>query len=358
MLDAIAEGSALENQYRIGILRRDDLEAAVRNKAKECLTLMGLVGKGEVVFASSGVEAINTAVKGIAWGREGATIGVVQGDPDGFWEAAAWCERLGHQVEKIPLTDGGAADISAFVPNGNTIIAASTVTPEVFVPRDVRTLSELGSSGGRILDVTLETEYRNPAHSAAFADAVTIDGAAIGGPLDSGVVWFREGTRVAPLISGGEEQGGRRGGRISLGSVFGLVAALHERLDPDHQARNMELFTSLHAAALQELARIDGVVIPWVAAQVPLGLTFVIPGVEGEAVVELANQAGVLVASGSPCSKSSGKPSAVLTGLGFSQEEASSAIHIHFREDHTTSSIAQAISVIADSVETLRRMAG
>lgn len=360
VLDAIREGEHTEQLWREGKVRIEDIDDLLVEQRKSAAKELGLPSDEGVVFCSSGVEAINAAVKGLAWGSEGGKIAVVAGDPEGFNEASAWCEQFGFARCTLPLTDGGAVDMEEadrLLTQPLALGAFSTVTPELFVPRDSRMLADLiHARGGAVaMDITMELSVRSAAHAVGLADIVTLDGARLGGPTGSGLMWVKTGTKWAPLISGGASQGGRRGGSIGLGAVFGLSSALREL--SLSRSEIMSHFESLHAAALESICNhIPNAILPWAAATMPLGVTFIVPGIEGEAVVELAAFERVFVSTGSACSRKAGKPSAILTGIGFSPEDAASAIHLDFRMEHTADDVRHGFEVMGRAVGKLSRM--
>jgi len=199
----------------------------------------------------------------------------------------------------------------------------------------------------------MELWVRSASHAGTIADVLLIDGAGIGAPESSGLLWVKEGTRWSPLISGGAAQDGYRGGAIDLASAAGLVEAIQEtrRLGIEHHSL-------LHETALESIAdSIEGAILPWAAIPMTLGVTFLVPGVEGEAVVERAELEGVFVSTGSRCSRSAGKPSSILTGVGFSPEEASSAVSLTFRREHSPEDIKKAISILGNVIRSLRQIA-
>ena len=88
------------------------------------------------------------------------------------------------------------------------------------------------------------------------------------------------------------------------------------------------------------------------------GILFFVPEIEGEALVLSLEKKNIYVTTGSSCSGTAGKPSQTLMEMGYSERDASGAIHLAFREDHTKENIVQAVSTIAKTIGELWRTAG
>jgi len=388
-------GKSLDLQFRAGQLDAEQIEEHFQGVRSRIANTLGIGSAEGIIFTSSGVEAINMAVKGLAWGATESgrnEIVVVEGDPEGFHEAAVWCERFGFKRVILPLTSHGLIDpepLETRITTKTVMVALSSVTPEILVPRELHVLGEHITSVGAklVIAIDLELPIRLPHQAFHHADILTIDGEAIGAPSGTGLLILNSQTenpnspvRLAPLISGGATQNGLRAGSISLSIAMGLSAAIEElsavtalqvtvalgtSADPLWSAACgasadplwSAAFTILRDAALQAIAdHIPGAIIPWVTEPLPNGITFIVPDVEGEAVVMLCAQEGVFVSTGSACSRTAGKPSAVLTAIGFIPEEASGAIHLTFRNDHTVDDVRRGVEVIGKAVEKLRGM--
>ncbi len=359
--DAVRAGKDIDVQFRSGLIdtdRRDDFFADALNQVAKVL---GFPGSDGLVFTSSGSEAINMAIKGLAWGAEKnrTEVVVAEGDPEGFLESALWCEQFGFKKVTLPLAVDGGIDYKAatkLVGFKTAVVAISSVTPEVAVVRDLEKLSEICRSFNTPLALSLDLELpiRFPLQALKWGDVITLDGEAIGGPAGSGLFTLRPNVQFAPLISGGATQSGRRGGGFPLGLAMGFAAALEASTA---SPRRMAMFSSLRDAAWQFIIdQIPWVIFPKVAESLPIGLSFIVPGVEGEAVVMLCAQEKVFISTGSACSKRAGKASAVLTAIGFTAEEASGAIHLTFRSGQTVDEIRRGIEVIGLAVGKLRKI--
>jgi cysteine desulfurase len=359
---AIDMGEGLMRDFAEGRISNDDVEEVLNEARRRIAASLGLPSYDGLIFTSSGIEAVNYAVKGLAWGGESSRceIVVVDGDPEGFGETASWCERFGfRKVSVTPGRDGllDQDEIESGLSEKTLLVACSSVTPEVLVPRRIKPLANAAHGIGAkvVFGIDLELVCRLPRNALEVADMVTLEGSSVGGPVGSGIMWVRDGVRMGSLISGGRSQGGRRGGIYPLPIALGLASAL-EAASRKRASRNLR-FMELHDAALEAVAaNISDILLPWASGSLPSGLLFIVPDVEGEAVVRLCEQEGVFVSTGSSCSKATGKPSAVLLSHGFTSEEAAGAIMLNFQPNHSTEEITTAIEVVGRSVAKLRAM--
>jgi cysteine desulfurase len=80
-----------------------------------------------------------------------------------------------------------------------------------------------------------------------------------------------------------------------------------------------------------------------------------IPGVEQEELLLLADDAGVFASAGAACASGALEPSHVLVALGLSGAEARSAVRFSLGSSTTEADVETALDVIPKVVEQLRR---
>lgn len=361
---AMEAGIGLEVRWAAGEVKTDPLEIAITDATAILAEVFALDDDWTLVFTSSGTEAVNSAIKGAAWAsnRTHGKIAVVEGDPDGFKDAAAWCERYGFCVDQLPLTDKGSInppDMNGIISPETVMVALSSVTPEVFTRRELRHASKVCRDQDIpfIVDFSLQCTYDDIRRDIESADMFIIDGTALDAPPGSGILGIKAGVRSGSLISGGLAQDGRRGGRYPLHLLKGLTAALEGY--PARLSVRRKQFPMLLEACREEIRNlVPQAVIPGTEDRFPLGLTIVLQGLEGEAVILALQTEGIYVSTGSGCLSTIGKPSAILTGMGVPEVDASGSIHLRFRDDHTVENVKEVIRRISFYAHKLWKLNG
>ena len=153
------------------------------------------------------------------------------------------------------------------------------------------------------------------------ADLMSVSAHKLGGPQGVGALLVRRGLRLRPLLLGGEQERGRRGGMENVAGIVGFGAAA------------ATLATSLHEEATRARAQTDAVIAAATAVdgvvtygdphgRVPHIACLGVDGVEAEAVLLGLDQAGIAAHSGSACSSESLEPSPVLAAMGVEAERS------------------------------------
>jgi cysteine desulfurase len=135
------------------------------------------------------------------------------------------------------------------------------------------------------------------------ASLLAISARRFGGPAGVGVLYRHRRARIAPLIHGGNQEGGRRAGAENVPAIVGAGAASEFvrstlPLRADHTGRlTAALWDALHTAIPR--VRLNGP--PPGIERLPNNLNFSIEGAEGEGMALALDMKGFAVASGSSC---------------------------------------------------------
>ena len=167
------------------------------------------------------------------------------------------------------------------------------------------------------------------------------------GPQGAGALYIREGLDIAPLIVGGGQEGGMRGGTENVPGIAGLGKAAELALEGlSDAARIAALRDKLQAELLAALpgAKVNGLQ----AERLPNTLSIVLPGTRGESLTAALDRRGVSISSGSACHAGSPVPSGVLKAMGLSDEEAFCAVRISLGRPTTADEVARAVRAILD----------
>lgn len=180
-----------------------------------------------------------------------------------------------------------------------------------------------------------------------------------GGPLGVGVLYISNKIHKKPLIFGGGQERGQRGGTENVPGIVGtgLAAEITAKYLPEYQERwkrQRDMFISVLGEQnnLFGQFRING--NPAYNSNNIISLT--IPGVESESLLLLLDKEEIYVSAGSACSASSSSPSHVLMGIGISEVDAASTIRISMGVETTDEELCKAAEAIVRNVKRLKAL--
>ena len=188
---------------------------------------------------------------------------------------------------------------------------------------------------------------------ALGADYMAFGGHKFGAPKGIGALIVRQGCPITPLLHGGAQERGERGGTVSVPLVCAMAAALEWHTA--HVAENITNLIDLRDRLLHRLTengveyRVNGG--KNVAAHI-LSLTF--PGVYGASLAAALSDHGVMVSTGSACSSGENRASENLIASGLTKEEALSTVRFSFDWQNMPSEAGAAAKIIARLIPTLK----
>jgi cysteine desulfurase len=286
----------------------------------------------EVVFTSSGTEAVNAAIWGaVARGRDrlGGSGGHIVTTAVEHSAVLDSCNRTEVEVTTVGVDGLGrfrAADIADALRPDTLLVSVQLANHEVgTIQNDVTAIVEL----------TLEREVLVHVDACAAAghlpldfgdlgaDLCSVSGHKLGGPKGAAALLVRRGLRIPPLIVGGAQERARRGGIEDVPAIVGFGAAASELLEHDGLAREGSAARAHTDRLVEGALAVNGVTqLGDPDARLPHLVCLGVAGVEAEPVLLGLDQRGVTVHSGSSCSSEALEPSPVLQAMGVDADKS------------------------------------
>lgn len=340
----------------------DAARGAVDEARESVAALIGAL-PGEIIFTSSGTEANNLAVKGIAWASRKKSTHVVVSAIEHFsvLHAARTLEKFGFEVTEVAVDSSGMVDpgeVRAAVRPQTALVSVMTANGEVGT---IQPIAEIAAVT-RELGVPLHTDAVAAAGTHPIdvgelgVDALSLASDLLYGPKGVGALWLRPGQRIMPLLDGGVQEGGRRGGTenvpgiVGMGKAARITAARLEERASGMRALSRELIERLPAAVPHlELTGHPEKRLAWNAS-------FTVEFIEGEGMLLLLDGKGVAVSSGSACTSRALKGSHVLTACGIPPEIAQGSLLFSFGPENSREDVDYVLEVMPPIIERLRAM--
>ena len=337
-------------------------QEAVEEAREDVAALVG--GKpAEIYFTASGTEANNFALKGLGLGQQarGRHVVVSAIEHSSVLNSVKALEKQGFTSTLVPVDGSGRVDpaavAEALTPE-TTLVSVMTANSEVGTIEPIAAIAAVCKPRG----VLVHTDAVAAAGSvpldveALGVDALSLAGDQFYGPKGGAALYVRRGVRVLPLIDGGIQEGGRRGGTENVPAIVGLGRAA--RL----AARDMELrraaLVPLRDRLLDELPRRIGHVLVTGSRtdRLPHQASFCVEFVEGEAMLLSLDMQGVAASSGSACTSKALKASHVLLAMGLDHATAQGSLVFSLIDAATRDDVDRLLEVFPPIVDRLRRM--
>jgi cysteine desulfurase len=299
-------------------------------QAREQVAALVAARPREVVFTSSGTEAVNAAVWGaVARAREsdggGAHVVTTAVEHSAVLDA---CERSGAEVTVVGVDRLGrfdADEVVAAVRTETALVSVQLANHEVGTVQPAGAVAAACREEGVVLhvDACMALGHVPVDFAGLGADLCSITAHKLGGPKGAGALLIRRGLRIPQLIVGGAQERARRGGIEDVPAMVGFGAAAAELVDNGRLDQEADAARRLTERAATGAMQVAGVVrYGDVEARVPHLVCLGVEGVEAEPVLLGLDQQGVAVHSGSACSSEALEPSPILAAMGVDADHS------------------------------------
>lgn len=327
------------SQHRYGRAARDAVETARAQVA----ALAGAMAS-EVVFTSGGTEANNFAIKGAAAGRAGSRLLYSAIEHPCVTEPMAALQARGWATEALAVDGDGRVDRAAFqgqlAGGGVRLVSCMAANNETGVLQDIAALAADAQAAGALMHVDavqaagkIELDF-----AGSGVQLMSLSSHKIYGPKGAGALLVDAGIELEPLLHGGGQEQGRRGGTENVAAIVGFGAAAE--LARQERVERMKFAGGLRDRLEASLREIEGLRI-FSAAAPRLRNTsqFAIPGVHSATLLGLLDKRGFAVSSGSACASGTDEPSPVLLALGVPAPLALCAVRVSVGRGNSTAEV-------------------
>lgn len=182
-------------------------------------------------------------------------------------------------------------------------------------------------------------------------DMMTLNGAKVYGPKQVGVLWASRSVPLIPTIVGGGQERGLRSGTENVAGVVGCAMAF-EIAASKHKTERQRLQTLRDILQSRLMSAFpEAIVSGHPKHRLASHLNIAFKGIDGERVLFLLEQKGVLVATGSACAANKGTRSHVLTAIGLKPEVADGSLRLTLGRLNDETNVEQAAAYIIEAVK-------
>jgi cysteine desulfurase len=325
----------------------------------------------EVIFTSGGTEADNLAVKGLFWARR-------NDEPQRNRVLVPATEHHAVLDSVLWLASHEGAEIGWLGVDGTGIVSADSLRTAIEPdPGSVALVSamwannEVGTIAPVAELVAVCAEYQIPFHTDAVqaaaqvpvhfadsgADALTITGHKLGGPVGAGALLLARGAQPVPVLHGGGQESDIRSGTLDAPAIRAFAAAA-EVVAKTRDSEAIRLAALRDDLVARVLTAVPGAILngaPPGPGRLPGNAHFSFPGCEGDALLMLLDARGIACSTGSACTAGVARPSHVLLAMGADEARARGSLRFSFGATSTQADSDAVAAVISEVVERARR---
>jgi len=340
----------------------------------------------EIIFTSGATEAINLAHKGLIENikylasRDSAGMQILNIkyphiitssiEHKAVLETCKHLEKLGMaEVTYLPVDKDGLVkveDIQKAIRPETVLVSLMYVNNEVGTIQPIAEIgkliqkinvSRLASHLSRIFfhtDATQAIQYLDCQVDKLGVDLLSLSGHKFYAPKGVGVLYFRKGTPLIRQQDGGGQEYRLRAGTENVPYIVGLGKAIEKVKSQKSKVKTEYLRDKL----IEGVLKIPGVkLVGEPKKNAPHIATFLVDGVEGEAMLLLLSEKGIAASSGSACTSGLLEPSHVLLAMGYKPEQAHGSLRFSLGQGTNDEEIDYVIKVLPGIIQKLRKMA-
>lgn len=331
---------------------------------------------GEIVFTGSATESINLSHKGLieAFQPSSFTKRKLPHIITSQIEHKAVLETCNHlkkndlaKISYLPVNRYGVVNIKevkkAICPE-TVLISLMYVNNEVGAIEPIKEVGsfvkKLNKSGRRKIffhtDATQAIQYLDCNVDCLGVDLLSFTGHKIYAPKGIGVLYVRSSTSLIRQLDGGGQESGLRASTENVAYIVGIAKAI-DLIDKTTKLEVVRI-NKLRDKLINKILKISGIKLTGHASKrIPHIASFIVEGVEGEAMVLALSDMGICASSGSACTANDLASSHVLTAMGVSPEKSHGSIRFSLGRDSSKEDIDLVVDKLPKVIGGLKKIA-
>jgi cysteine desulfurase len=330
-------------------------------KAKEEIGKILNCDHDGIIFTAGATEANNMIIKGVASANKekGNHILISSIEHPSVLKPAEQLKKEGFDVELIPVNSDGLVDVSQIkemVRPETILISVMTVNNEIGIIQPVEKIGAFARKKGVLFhtDAVQSVPYLNIDIRNWNVDFLSLSAHKFNGPKGVGLAYINRKAKIDPLIVGGGQEYGLRGGTYNIPAIVGMSEALKlAYAEKDDYIKNVTDLTQYLWKRIQD--EINNVQLNGSSDnRTPNNLNIMFRRIEGEAIVMDLSVKNICVSTGSACSSDTLKVSDTLKAIGLKDNNLNSNIRFTLGKFNTKEEIDYTADCLVETVKRLR----
>ena len=184
-------------------------------------------------------------------------------------------------------------------------------------------------------------------------DMLSASGHKFKGPKGVGFLYAKKGIRLSNLIEGGAQERGKRAGTENVPAISAMALALKDAVS--NMEDNTKAIIKRRDRLIEGLSKIEHSALNGDATKrLPGNVNLCFEGIEGESLLLLLDDKGIMASSGSACTSGSLDPSHVLLAIGRVHDVAHGSLRLSINEETRDEDVEYIIKSVEEVVTYLR----
>ncbi|WP_339000194.1 cysteine desulfurase NifS [Fusobacterium animalis] len=315
----------------------------------------------EIIFTASGSEADNLAIRGIAKAYKHRGKHIITSTIEHPAVKNTFMDLMedGFEVTMVPVDENGVMIMDEFkkaLREDTILVSVMHANNEVGTFQPIEEIAKITKERKIIFHVdAVQTMGKVEIYPEKMGiDLLSFSGHKFHAPKGIGVLYKRDGVRLARIITGGNQEGKRRPGTSNVPYIVGLAKALQMAVANmkevwDKEEKLRDYFEDEITKRISEI-KINGKG----ARRLPGTSSITFKYLEGESMLLNLSLKGIAVSSGSACSSDSLQPSHVLLAMGIPAEFAHGTLRFSLSKYTTKEEIDYTIESLVEIIGKLR----
>lgn len=317
----------------------------------------------EIIFTASGSEADNLAIRGIAKAYKHRGKHIITSTIEHPAVKNTFMDLMedGFEITMVPVDENGVMIMDEFkkaLREDTILVSVMHANNEVGSFQPIEEIAKITKERKIIFHVdAVQTMGKVEIYPEKMGiDLLSFSGHKFHAPKGIGVLYKRDGVRLARIITGGNQEGKRRPGTSNVPYIVGLAKALEMAVANMKEEWNRE--ETLRDYFEDEVSkRIPEIKINGKGARrLPGTSSITFKYLEGESMLLNLSLKGIAVSSGSACSSDSLQPSHVLLAMGVPAEFAHGTLRFSLSKYTTKEEIDYTIESLVEIIGKLREL--
>lgn len=317
----------------------------------------------EIYFTAGGSESDNWAIKVIAEQQKekGKHIITSKIEHHAVLHTCEYLEKQGYEVTYLEADENGLVEtekLKAAIRPDTILISIMFANNEIGTIQPIKEIGKIAKEHNIVFHtdavqavghIPVDVEEMN-------IDVLSASGHKFHGPKGVGFMYLRKNIRIQPLIHGGAQERGKRGGTMNVPGIVGMGKAAE--LAAQNMEERIQQETELRDYLIQKIKE----TIPYIKLngdekkRLPNNVNFSFRFIEGESLLLMLNRAGICGSSGSACTSGSLDPSHVLLAIGLPHEIAHGSLRLTLSEETKKEELDYVAEKLKEIIEKLRGM--
>lgn len=340
-----------------------EIAAGVLTTARENVAALIEADPNNVIFTSSGSEANVSVVRSVLKTSGRAAVVTSEIEHASLRELWPALRAEGFEVRVARALQNGQVDIEHMldlIDASVALVSLQAVNNETGVIQPYEIAAEAAHRVGAAFhtDAAQAVGKMHFAASEISADYITFTGHKFHAPAGVGAVYSREGWEAfAPLVQGGSQEYGARGGTHNLLGIAALGEAARVRNatlgEATERMRQLRIMFEDEVLNNLDFASVNGS-----AERVCNTVNLFFEGIDGKALFAQLQDAGIECSQSSACTAQYPEPSKVLRAMGLDYHEAFSSIRFSFSVLNDEHDAKEAARIVSEKAHQIRSVLG